>query len=93
MKKQNLIVKNSLLLVSLSLLAVFVVGCGQQSAMPADPSTATEGTLKMKGLTAEQQIEKVKNDPQIPDQHKQIFENSMKQKAGSGSASPAPGSN
>ena len=55
-----------------------VCGCGQKQAA----SGPVEGTLKMDGLSIDQQIEKVRNDKTIPENYKETYINSLKAKAG-----------
>lgn len=51
-----------------------VLGCqGQQETATAQ----RQGTLKMDNLTPQQQVEKVKSDPQIPEEYKKTFINSV----------------
>lgn len=55
-----------------------VCGCGQDAASAAN----AKPTLNVEGLPIEQQIEKVRNDPSIPEQYKETYINSLKGKAG-----------
>lgn len=59
--------------------ALWCVGCGPEEAPVKDGMT--QGTLQLEGLTLEQQIQKVYNDPTIPPQFKESFINSLRAQA------------
>lgn len=65
-------------------LGVVISGCNNDNKPPQ--SGPVQGTLQLDNLSPEQQIEKVKNDPQIPEQYKQTFINSIRAKAAKGGA-------
>jgi len=75
----------SSILVAVSIASTFLGGCGAGggAVKPAN-SGPSQGTLGLDNLTPEQQIAKVQNDPQIPEQYKQTYINSIKSKAKGG---------
>lgn len=62
-----------------AVLAVAVVGCGQKN-----PPEARKSIDEFNKLTPEQQIEKIRNDPKIPDQYKEAYIRSQQAKLGQG---------
>ncbi|RYG24538.1 hypothetical protein EON82_10335 [bacterium] len=62
--------------------AALAVGCGSGAQEKPASSGPVQGTLKLDELTPEQQIEKVRNDPSIPEQYKETYINSIRSKAG-----------
>lgn len=76
------------------LAGILLVGCNSQGAMSDDPNARTEGSLKLNNLTPEQQIEKIRNDPKIPEGYKETYINSVRAKQGqapvNANGQPAP---
>lgn len=69
---------NKIATLALGIVALTVIGCGPKEPPPGP----VPGTLNLEGLTLEQKIQKVQNDPSIPDQYKQTYINSLKAQAG-----------
>jgi hypothetical protein len=71
--------------------ALAMAGCSHEDASKASGPVA--GTVQLDGLTPEQKIQKIQNDPQIPEQYKQTYINSVRGQMGQPpvSSQPAPG--
>lgn len=61
---------------------LILVGCGSGNGPAGDPPA--QGTAKLDGLSTEEKIQKVQSDPQIPEQYKETYINSLKAKDGQG---------
>lgn len=72
------------LTVVLILVAFVVVGCNDSSQQKPSQTGPVQGTLDLEKLTPEQQIEKIRNDPSIPEQYKETYINSVRSKAQGG---------
>lgn len=69
-----------------SALFVTLTGCHSETV----DNKPTQGTVKLDGLTLDQQIAKVRADKSIPEEYKETYITSLRAKAGQGAAGKTP---